>query len=554
VSARAHALVRRASRHHPRRPAPCITRQHAHSIPDALCLPPPPSSTQTQTKQLAASPHLIPARVSFHASPAASAPAPATTPSAAAAAAAAVSPETSTSAAAAAMFDQCWARLEAKYGNRLASPKEIVWLNGAPGSGKGANTSFILGARGLSRAVTMSALLEASPELKARIDAGDLLPDGLVCDALLDAIFNPDLADGAGVLIDGFPRTALQVDLLKALYDKMASLSREHAGTTSEWRFPRPAFKVVVLYVDEDESVRRQLARARLAAVHNARVLDAGAGGQLVQQRSSDVSPDVARKRYAIFKLHYSTILRLKHFHAFSLIDAMGTLDETRAQIARELRYQSSLELAEPTYRAIRHLPLAADLVREARQALVASLDRAHARHTRLFSRVVGVLEAEVLPLLKRCALAGHAEWTTPNPLFAAPLAQKILIDVLTDRGFAVSYTARETTTPVKVDLRSGAIESDHRVLHCFRLAFERAAVRDPTATALPLPPVTDAGGSVIGGTEVPGHLDAGVRDTRTSVNGGGGGSGGGPRSSLHDPVLGDEPVNGGGHAPAVGA
>ena len=30
-------------------------------------------------------------------------------------------------------------------------------------------------------------------------------------DALLDVIFDPDVADGAGLVIDGFPRTALQV-------------------------------------------------------------------------------------------------------------------------------------------------------------------------------------------------------------------------------------------------------------------------------------------------------------------------------------------------------
>lgn len=32
-----------------------------------------------------------------------------------------------------------------------------------------------------------------------------------VGDALLDVIFDPDVADGAGLVIDGFPRTALQV-------------------------------------------------------------------------------------------------------------------------------------------------------------------------------------------------------------------------------------------------------------------------------------------------------------------------------------------------------
>ena len=55
-----------------------------------------------------------------------------------------------------------------------------------------------------------------------------------------------------------------------------------------------------------------------------------------------------------VFRAHYHTILRLKSFFPFSLIDAMGSLDEARAQIMRELRYQSSLDLDEATYAAIR--------------------------------------------------------------------------------------------------------------------------------------------------------------------------------------------------------
>ena len=55
-----------------------------------------------------------------------------------------------------------------------------------------------------------------------------------------------------------------------------------------------------------------------------------------------------------MFKAHYNTILRLKSYFPFSLIDAMGTLEECRSQIVRELRYQSSLDLDERTYAAIR--------------------------------------------------------------------------------------------------------------------------------------------------------------------------------------------------------
>ena len=52
--------------------------------------------------------------------------------------------------------------------------------------------------------------------------------------------------DGAGLVIDGFPRTALQVDFVKLLHDKLLALSLGHADTPEEWRFPRPSFKVGV--------------------------------------------------------------------------------------------------------------------------------------------------------------------------------------------------------------------------------------------------------------------------------------------------------------------
>ena len=43
-----------------------------------------------------------------------------------------------------------------------------------------------------------------------------------VGDALLDVIFDPDVADGAGLVIDGFPRTALQVPYLDMQYIQMS--------------------------------------------------------------------------------------------------------------------------------------------------------------------------------------------------------------------------------------------------------------------------------------------------------------------------------------------
>lgn len=51
------------------------------------------------------------------------------------------------------------------------------------------------------------------------------------------------------------------------------------AAATGHLRHPDPPpGQVVVLFVDEETSIRRQLQRARIANVHNRRVRDAGTG------------------------------------------------------------------------------------------------------------------------------------------------------------------------------------------------------------------------------------------------------------------------------------
>ena len=52
-----------------------------------------------------------------------------------------------------------------------------------------------------------------------------------------------------------------------------------------------PCMQVVILYVDEETSIKRQLQRARVANLHNRRVLDAGAG-HFFEERSTDTDID----------------------------------------------------------------------------------------------------------------------------------------------------------------------------------------------------------------------------------------------------------------------
>lgn len=77
---------------------------------------------------------------------------------------------------------------------RIVIPRETIWLNGPPGSGKGANLGFVKRIRGLSRSVTMSGLLERNPEAQAIIREGALpaVPATYLCAHSTGMLFHVD--------------------------------------------------------------------------------------------------------------------------------------------------------------------------------------------------------------------------------------------------------------------------------------------------------------------------------------------------------------------------
>lgn len=145
-----------------------------------------------------------------------------------------------------ALFESCWRRFVEQHAAGLRVPREVVWLNGAPGAGKSANIPHLLSTRGLSRHVSMSTLLEHCDEARRRMDHGELLPDALVVDRLLEAILvdQPGDADDSGFVVDGFPRTPLQCEFLKLLYEKLCDLHDAYGDSPRAVQFPRPSFKV----------------------------------------------------------------------------------------------------------------------------------------------------------------------------------------------------------------------------------------------------------------------------------------------------------------------
>ena len=63
-----------------------------------------------------------------------------------------------------------------------------------------------------------------------------MLGDGKVLECLFRALLDCDPT--VGCLVDGFPRTEIQVECLKLLYDKMHELRREFYDTPLREKFP----------------------------------------------------------------------------------------------------------------------------------------------------------------------------------------------------------------------------------------------------------------------------------------------------------------------------
>lgn len=101
----------------------------------------------------------------------------------------------------------------------------LVFL-GAPGSGKGTQAKKLekhLGVPQISTGDLLRAAVKTGSELgkqaKAKMDAGELVPDSLVLGLLKERVGQPDTRKG--FILDGFPRNLAQAkaldDLLKAL-------------------------------------------------------------------------------------------------------------------------------------------------------------------------------------------------------------------------------------------------------------------------------------------------------------------------------------------------
>jgi adenylate kinase len=375
------------------------------------------------------------------------------------------------------IFTPIWEGLEEEVGRvDLRFPKEIILLGGAPGAGKGTQTGFISAARGLTCPPVVISDLLTTPEMEKLKAQGVMVGDKEVLSVLLRKLLDPIYRDG--VVLDGFPRTPVQVECLKLLVDKISGLHDHFAETPLAIHFRRPTIHAMVLFVSESTSIARQLSRGREIAEHNKKVAETGIG-MPIELRVTDLSEELVRRRYQVFKEQtWNALTSLRQLYHYHFINAEGPIAEVQANILNELKYQSSLELEPRTFERLRTLPLAEEIVVHGRQELVKRLDGYELRHTQLLSQVVDLVTRKFMPIITRHALSGRAQVNSENPIFNEPLAIPMLIDIFSERGYHAVVDKHIQEVPECVDLATGVIRCRSKVVYRIEISFEASKIR----------------------------------------------------------------------------
>jgi adenylate kinase len=129
-----------------------------------------------------------------------------------------------------------------------------VVVFGAPGSGKGTQSEWIIKEFGLDHISTgdvLRAEIKSGTALgkiaAGYIEKGSLVPDELIIDMLAKVLDSK--VDTKGVIFDGFPRTTRQAEALKKMLNERDT----------------DVAVVINLEVDEEELISRMLERGRLS-------------------------------------------------------------------------------------------------------------------------------------------------------------------------------------------------------------------------------------------------------------------------------------------------
>jgi adenylate kinase len=205
-------------------------------------------------------------------------------------------------------------------------------LLGAPGAGKGTQAKRLEQAHGLVHLATGDMLRAAvasdsglGQRVKAIMEAGHLVPDDVVIQAIEARIADPEAANG--VILDGFPRTVPQAEALDAML----------AG------HGRKLDHVILIDVDENALIDRLSGRfscAQCGASYHERYLRprvegvCDVCGSTNFVRRADDRPEAVAARFAAYRNQTAPILPYYQGRGIlRSVDGMADIDEVTGQI-----------------------------------------------------------------------------------------------------------------------------------------------------------------------------------------------------------------------------
>jgi len=307
-------------------------------------------------------------------------------------------------------------------------------------------------------------------------DAGNMVGDRDVIRLVLRELLRAEFKDG--VILDGFPRTNVQVECLKLLVDKMNALRREYYNTPLSIHFRQPTIHIMVLFVDEKESVARQLKRGRETKALMEAAARSG-DGAVPEDRPTDHDETLAKRRYRVFKEQtWDALQSLKEIFHYHFINAQGPVREVEENILHELEYQSTLELDARTVDRLRGVPVASQIVIHARQEMVKRLDSYELEHGALFAKVVVFIEQKIIPVVLRHAISGTTHINAEEKVLDDPLALAMLIDVFSERGYHAAVDIHRIEIPDRVDLETGKITCRTKKVYRIMIRFQGSEIR----------------------------------------------------------------------------
>ena len=182
----------------------------------------------------------------------------------------------------------------------------FILLLGAPGSGKGTQGKLLGERLGVPKIATgdliRAAIKGGTPlgtEARKFYDAGKLVPDSVILGLIQEQLAKPEAREGA--ILDGFPRTAGQAELV----DKTLAAGGHRIN------------HVLLLDVPEEELVTRMLGRAK-------------------QEGRADDTPEAIKTRLGVYQRETAPLVA--HFAQRGIVHRVpgtGSIDQIGEEIKR---------------------------------------------------------------------------------------------------------------------------------------------------------------------------------------------------------------------------